>query len=134
MSWNALIKTHHITSRQKVQRLQKAAKELQVIVELRCGKNLSPGIMYVEGEEEGVRDWVEVVRRLRYKDFEMLRRPAPLRREEDGEVNKDVLPKGGAAEGGSSFGETGEMTEFARRMVRRRVFGWWKSAMGYGTS
>lgn len=57
--FNALIRTHHITSRKKVTKLKQAADATQVFALLRSGS--SPGIMYVEGEENGVKQWVESV-------------------------------------------------------------------------
>ena len=57
--WNALIRTHHITSRKKVAKVKQAAGDKLVFVLLRSGG--SPGIMYVEGSREGVEDWVSAV-------------------------------------------------------------------------
>ena len=57
--FNALIRTHHITSRKKVTKLKQAADATQVFALLRSGS--SPGIMYVEGAESGVRQWVDSV-------------------------------------------------------------------------
>jgi len=57
--WNALIRTHHITSRKKVTKLKQAATSQDVFVLLRSGG--APGIMYVEGSEGGVERWVNVV-------------------------------------------------------------------------
>jgi len=57
--FNALIRTHHITSRKKVTKLRQAADATQVFALLRSGS--SPGIMYVEGAESGVRQWVDSV-------------------------------------------------------------------------
>lgn len=57
--YNALIKTHHITSRKKVAKLKKEAHRHARYVLLRSGG--SPGLMYVEGEEAGVRAWVDCV-------------------------------------------------------------------------
>jgi len=57
--FNALIRTHHITSRKKVTKLKQAADATQVFALLRSGS--SPGIMYVEGAENGVRQWVDSV-------------------------------------------------------------------------
>ena len=54
--WNALIRTHHITSRKKVAKLTQSAKNHNVYALLRSGG--SPGIMYVEGGQEGVTAWV----------------------------------------------------------------------------
>ena len=57
--WNALIRTHHITSRKKVAKLRQAAAAQGIFVLLRSGG--SPGIMYVEGLQDGVEEWVSVV-------------------------------------------------------------------------
>ena len=57
--WNALIRTHHITSRKKVAKLKQAASSHEVFVLLRGGG--PPGIMYVEGPDRGVEEWVSVV-------------------------------------------------------------------------
>ena len=57
--FNALIRTHHITSRKKVSKLRQAASEHNIFAFLRSGG--APGLMYAEGLEQGVRDWVGVV-------------------------------------------------------------------------
>lgn len=57
--FNALIRTHHITSRKKVAKLRQAAASCDIFALLRYGG--CPGIMYVEGEESGVRQWVDAV-------------------------------------------------------------------------
>lgn len=56
---NALIRTHHITSRKKVAKLKQAAIFHDVFVLLRSGG--PPGVMYVEGKEDGVNQWVSDV-------------------------------------------------------------------------
>ena len=58
--WNALIRTHHITSRKKVAKLKQSAANNDVYVLLRSGG--CPGIMYVEGAEDGVKCWVDDVK------------------------------------------------------------------------
>ena len=57
--WNALIRTHHITSRKKLSKLRNAAGANGVFVLLRSGG--APGIMYVQGTQEGVEEWVSAV-------------------------------------------------------------------------
>lgn len=57
--YNALIRTHHITSRKKVAKLKQAATFHDVFVLLRSGG--APGVMYVEGKEDGVSQWVNDV-------------------------------------------------------------------------
>jgi hypothetical protein len=53
-----LIKTHHMTSRTKIQTITKAAKRLSCSVLLKVGD--PPGIMLAEGQ--GALEWMEVVR------------------------------------------------------------------------
>jgi len=57
--FNALIRTHHITSRKKVAKLKQAATAQDVFVLIRYGG--APGVMYVEGHELGVVEWVSAV-------------------------------------------------------------------------
>ena len=57
--YNALIKTHHVTSRKKIALLKKTAERLSVYALLRVGG--TPGVMYVEGSEEDVKEWVGTV-------------------------------------------------------------------------
>lgn len=66
--WNALIRTHHITSRKKVARLRQAAATEDVYALLHSGR--PPGIMYVEGDKVGVESWVTTVQvRLRHLGY-----------------------------------------------------------------
>lgn len=65
--FNALIRTHHITSRKKVSKLRKEAHNEAHYVLIRSGG--SPGLMYVESDEQGVVDWVDAVKvRRLYRD------------------------------------------------------------------
>jgi hypothetical protein len=57
--FNALVRTHHITSRKKVALLKKAADTHNCYVLLRSGG--CPGIMYCEGDEPGVKQWIATV-------------------------------------------------------------------------
>lgn len=57
--FNALIRTHHITSRKKVAKLKQAAIAQDVFVLIRYGG--APGVMYCEGREAGVTEWVSAV-------------------------------------------------------------------------
>jgi hypothetical protein len=58
--YNALIRTHHITSRKKVAKLKQSAAFHDVFVLLRSGG--PPGVMYVEGQKDGVAQWVSDVK------------------------------------------------------------------------
>lgn len=64
--FNVLIRTHHITSRKKIAVLKKQAHRNSCYVLLRTGK--SPGMMYCEGSEAGVKQWVAVVQVLGHSD------------------------------------------------------------------
>ncbi|KAJ5809090.1 uncharacterized protein N7503_001308 [Penicillium pulvis] len=121
MRFNALIRTHHITSRKKVAALKRAADAHQCFVLLRSGG--CPGIMYVEGQEQtNVESWVSVVRKLRYKDFQLVTRPGLLAPE--GDEYPLPLP-------GSGLSEVESVKEFGDLMSKRRVWGWWRKGMGY---
>ncbi|RMY24696.1 hypothetical protein D0867_01212 [Hortaea werneckii] len=139
-AWNALIRTHHITSRKKVAKLKQAASAQDVFVLLRSGS--SPGIMYVEGERRGTEEWVSTVqvghlirfalttapdkaRKLRYKDYQLAARPAEVERESD----RGKVQGGGLV--GEGLHETEPVKDFAQQMHDRGVFGWWRKAMGY---
>jgi len=117
--FNALIQTHHITSRKKVARLRTAADHHARYVVIRYGG--SPGLMYVEGDEEGVTAWVGAVKRLRYKDFQLLRKVGRV----EGEV------KGDEEHRAKGFVEVESVQEFAGRMEELGVLRWWRRAMGF---
>jgi hypothetical protein len=120
MRFNALIRTHHITSRKKVAALKRAADVHQCYVLLRSGG--CPGIMYVEGQEQtNVESWVSVVRKLRYKDFQLVTRPGLLAPEGD---EYSPLPESGLS-------EVESVKEFGDSMSKRRIWGWWRKGMGY---
>ncbi|KAI1330663.1 hypothetical protein F5Y16DRAFT_339853 [Xylariaceae sp. FL0255] len=114
--FTALIRTHHITSRKKVQRVRKAASQWALpFVLIRSGG--APGIMYAEGSCDGVTSWVNFVASLRYKDYRCLRRPA---------LNEVLVPPPLIEK---SFEEVETTAEFARRMEERGLETWWRSAM-----
>ncbi|KAL3456683.1 hypothetical protein BJX64DRAFT_37853 [Aspergillus heterothallicus] len=136
MVYNALIRTHHITSRKKVSALKQAANNLNCFALLRFGG--CPGIMYVEAKDkDSVESWVNIVRSLRYKDFQLVNRPAAAM-EEDGD-NKDI---DGGNRGGKLVSAAGRdiktglveidtVKEFGSAMERRGVWKWWRKGMGY---
>lgn len=118
--YNALIRTHHITSRKKVAKLRAAASNCNVYALLRSGG--CPGIMYCQGTETGVRDWVSGVQRLRYKDYQLERKPA------------ERVVEGGDEPVCVSYGkleEVDSVKEFGARMEALGVWGWWRRGMGY---
>ena len=135
--WNALIRTHHITSRKKVAKLRQAATANDVFVLLRSGG--SPGIMYVEGGQRPVEDWVAAVhvserlradendlltisQNLRYKDYQLVTRPNETNRERDTK-ELHLRPPG--------LYETDSVKDFGDQMQQRGVFAWWRKGMVY---
>lgn len=121
--FNALIRTHHITSRKKIANLKKAADVYSCYVLLRTGG--SPGVMYVEGHrEEDVAAWVNTVQRLRYKDYQLAVRPGRLERAER------AMEKGQIASD-PGLREVDSIKEFGAIMKDRGVWDWWRKGMGY---
>ncbi|KAJ5129162.1 uncharacterized protein N7515_005201 [Penicillium bovifimosum] len=129
--YNALIRTHHITSRKKVAALKRAADTHQCSVLLRSGG--CPGIMYVEGQKERVESWVDVVRRLRYKDFQLVTRPGIVEEDRDHKVDGDGQQKegDGVLQLAVGLDEVESVKEFGGIMARRGVWNWWRRGMGY---
>lgn len=123
MLFNALIRTHHITSRKKVAVLKKAADAHNCYVLLRSGG--APGVMYVEGQrEEDVGAWVNTVQRLRYKDYQLATKPGPQSGEgrEEGDHDRAIRP---------GLTEVDSVKEFGLIMEKRGLLGWWRKGMGY---
>ncbi|KKA30778.1 hypothetical protein TD95_004407 [Thielaviopsis punctulata] len=91
--FNAFVRTHHITSRKKVNRIRHAAEANDVsFVLLRSGG--APGLMYVESEtQQSVTAWVDFVHGLRYKDFRCVRKPAEAQIETDSDPSDITIPK-----------------------------------------
>ena len=119
--YNALIRTHHITSRKKVAKLRVAASNCHIYALLRYGG--CPGIMYCQGSETGVRDWVATVQRLRYKDFQLVKKPAE-RQKESVEVEEANVTYG-------KLEEVESVRGFGARMEGFGVWRWWRIGMGY---
>ena len=113
--YNSLITTHHITSRRKVQRIREAARRYYPLHVLLCSGGC-PGIMYAEGAESNVQQWVAAVKNLRYKDFKLARRPAPIT------ADWDITEQ---------FEEVNTVKEFATMMNDRCLLEWWRNGMGY---
>lgn len=118
--YNALIRTHHITSRKKVAKLKQAASTCNIYALLRYGG--CPGIMYCQGSEHGVRDWVSTVQRLRYKDYQLARKPMPKSHETTFAEAKVAYGK---------LEEVDSVKEFGATMQSLGVWGWWRKGMGY---
>lgn len=128
----ALIRTHHITSRKKVSTLKAAAKQHNVFALLRSGG--VPGVMYVEGGDEGVRAWVDTVKDLRYKDYQLVASPSscPAPKTAKNEKRKQ---KAGEDEGITwDLQEVETVKEFGQIMEEKGEIDWWRRAMGFNSS
>lgn len=118
----ALIKTHHMTSRKKIQSLTKAAKTLHCAVVIKTGR--PPGVMIVEATndseseaQKAVEAWVGVVRRLRYKDYQLLR--------------MESVQKGDLGLEAGHVREFEDMKELGKYLEGRGVWQWWREHMGF---
>jgi hypothetical protein len=119
--YNALIRTHHITSRKKVAKLKQAATNYNIYGLLRYGG--CPGIMYCQGTEAGVKDWVSAVQRLRYKDFQLVKKPAA--KEVENSISQEQhIPYG-------KLEEVESVKEYGAMMESLGVRSWWRRGMGY---
>jgi hypothetical protein len=119
--YNALIRTHHITSRKKVAKLRQAAANYNIYALLRYGG--CPGIMYCQGTESGVKDWVSAVQRLRYKDFQLVKKPS-TKELDDATTQEQSVPYG-------KLEEVESVKEYGAMMEALGVRGWWRRGMGY---
>ncbi|KAL2070494.1 hypothetical protein VTL71DRAFT_13520 [Oculimacula yallundae] len=98
-----------MTSRKKIFALTKAAKNLSCSVILKTGS--PPGVMLAEGELAG--DWLEVVRKLRYKDFRLMKKEVVQRR--------GLLVEPGHVRELSSVKDFGALLE-----GNGEIFEWWR--------
>lgn len=112
-----LIRTHHVTSRKKLQRVKKAAAHFDVpFVLVRYGG--SPGLMYAEsGEGSSLGSWVSAVKDLRYKDFQCVYKPEA--RQLNDIPATTPMPAG-------AFNETEPVSSFGEVMERKGLGEWFK--------
>lgn len=109
-----LIRTHHVTSRKKLQRVKKAAAHFDVpFVLVRYGG--SPGLMYGESSDAAsLTSWVSAVKDLRYKDFQCVWKP------ERKDVNEtEPVPT-------APFHEVESVSEFGQLMDCKGLGEWFK--------
>ncbi len=115
--FNALIRTHHITSRKKVATIKAATKELQCYALLRSGG--APGVMFVQGgNHDSVQACVDKVRNLRYKDFQLVSHVKPAAR-------------GFASSAYGTLEEVSTVRDMAAKMDACSLSEWWRNAMGF---
>ena len=106
------------SGRKKVAKLRAAASNYDVYALLRYGG--CPGIMYCQGTEAGVKDWVSTVQRLRYKDYQLVTKAAEKQSE-----GKEASVTYGKLE------EAESVKDFGARMQEMGVWTWWRKGMGY---
>lgn len=113
-----LIRTHHVTSRKKLQRVKKAAAHFDIpFVLVRYGG--SPGLMYAESSDGScLGSWVSAVKDLRYKDFQCVYKPEMRQLNEDGPAPTPV-PAG-------AFNETESVSAFGQVMDHKGLGEWFK--------
>lgn len=111
-----LIRTHHVTSRKKLQRVKKAAAHFDIpFVFVRYGG--SPGLMYGEcPNESSLNSWVSAVKDLRYKDFVCVCKPE----------QKDITLNDASTATAPPFNETESVSEFGQIMQQRGLGEWFK--------
>lgn len=112
-----LVRTHHVTSRKKLQRVKKAAAHFDIpFVLVRYGG--CPGLMYGESPDaSSLGSWVSAVKDLRYKDFQCVCKPESKRLEEVPAT--PPLPSG-------AFNETDSVSDFGQIMDRKGLGEWFK--------
>ncbi|KAH4922634.1 hypothetical protein HBI23_093890 [Parastagonospora nodorum] len=79
--------------------------------------------MYCQGTESGVKDWVSTVQRLRYKDFQLVKKPAE-KLLDDGIKQAQKVPYG-------KLEEIETVKEYGATMEALGVRSWWRRGMGY---
>ncbi|KAL8678976.1 MAG: hypothetical protein Q9186_004697 [Xanthomendoza sp. 1 TL-2023] len=119
--FRALIKTHHMTSRRKIQALTKSAKHNSISVILKTGK--PPGVMIAEAaNEHAVKAWVDSVKRLRYKDYRLLRLEAVTQ----GGLGQARLPLTPG-----NVQELSSMKDLSAYLSGCEMLTWWTEHMGF---
>lgn len=79
-------------------------------------------MMYCQGSEPGVRDWIADVQRLRYKDFQLVKKPAE--KQVEGQPGNVRVPYG-------KLEEKDTVKEFGALMEDFGIWNWWRIGMGY---
>lgn len=125
--YRLLLRTHHITSRSKVQKLSRAAVVHRVSVLVKRAAR-PPGIMICEGDSESeARAWLAVVKGLRYKGYYYVKgETLPGQRKING--GRDGLR---AVDGSEEFLEELERFDDAANEHGHSIKAWWRDAMGF---
>lgn len=92
--------------------------------------------MYVESKEkDSVESWVNTVRNLRYKDFQLVTRPDVMTDEKGtsngGRIELSRSKKKTEETSKAGLSEVETVKEFGGLMEQRGVWQWWRKGMGY---
>ena len=108
--YHALFVSHHLKSPQKRRSLSQWSHELSLVGFAKVGY---PGVIYCEGKQEDVEDFVERVKSMQWLALRLrFIEPAPLSKEKEGQNNQ----RGQWAE----FEKVGEVVEEMRRLGREQ--------------
>ncbi|KAG8159925.1 hypothetical protein KVR01_010562 [Diaporthe batatas] len=118
-----LIRTHHVTSRKKLQRVKKAAAHFDIpFVLVRYGG--TPGLMYAESDQApNLGAWVSAVKDLRYKDFQCVYKPEMRALNQDGPAAATMPVTAGA------FNEIESVSSFGQVMESKGLGEWFKTGL-----
>ncbi|CAF9942812.1 MAG: hypothetical protein ALECFALPRED_010084 [Alectoria fallacina] len=109
-----------MTSRKKITAIIKAAKKCNCAIYLKTGMH-PPGVMVGECDgdvgEQDLKEWVESVKRLRYKGYKLLC-------SESVEQGRLLVKNGDVKEFGS-------MKELAHDLAECGILDWWNTHMGF---
>lgn len=120
--YRALIKTHHMTSRKKIITLTKSASHLHCSILLKTGS--CPGIMLCEADAlSSIQDWIEGVRKLRYKDYQLMKKEMVILAGEDSAL-RGIVDRGKVV-------EIDKLSDFGKTLGDGELNAWWRRAMGY---
>ena len=112
-----------MTSRRKIITIHKHTKRLSITLVLKTGR--PPGIMLAEAmTHDAIEQWVGCVRRLRYKDFRVVKIEEIMERGDGG------LKLGGAGR----VREFEEMKELGAYLEECGIRQWWRVHMGFAKS
>jgi hypothetical protein len=147
--YTTLIRTHHVKSLKKLEKVTRAAEHNCVrFVLVRYGG--PPGLMYAENAElPQLQAWLGEVRRLRYKEFQVIQKPVLRYVTVPGELpavrgqtvgsdsSKPAVQALVTKDMGKSPGERSKVVqridEFQSEMASRGLLQWFNSAMGYSS-
>lgn len=97
--------------------IKAATKELQCYALLRSGG--APGVMFVQGlDHDSVQAWVDKVRNLRYKDYQLVSHVKPA-------------VQGIASPAYGTLVEVPTVKDMATKMKECSLEEWWRTAMGF---